>query len=111
MMSYFTVVCWGCNKMETHPWHGPGPANDAIEKDMEERGWRRRAFWQSDWDKGPWFCSHECAHDSANAKYAEEYWQQKEFERYCREAQLPKVYFAIFGIVIAIVASLMYRGL
>lgn len=34
---------------------------------------------------------------------------QKEFERYCRETQIPKVFFAVFGIVVVVIASLMYR--
>ncbi len=37
--------------------------------------------------------------------------EQKEFERYCQETQFPKVIYAIFGILVAILAGLMYRGI
>jgi hypothetical protein len=37
--------------------------------------------------------------------------EQEEFERYCQETQVPKVYFAVFGLLVAILAGLMYRGL
>jgi len=77
--------------METHPWKGSGPVYDAIIADMETRGWRRRAFGPPSWDKGPWFCSYDCAHESYNAKMAEEYWQQKEFEKYCKSTVLPPI--------------------
>lgn len=37
--------------------------------------------------------------------------RQREFEQYCRETQLPRVYFAVFGIIVAIIAGLFWRGL
>jgi hypothetical protein len=115
--STITITCWGCHKSETHPMlHG-----EEGEKQMEEladRGWMRRSFGPSSWDKGPWFCSQECAHESYNAKQAEAYWEnkdeedrQREFARYCRETQLPKIYFAIFGVFIALIMGLFWRVL
>lgn len=91
-----TVQCWGCRKSETHPIvHG-----EEFEKqreDMAFRGWRRRQFWpEPHWDKGPWFCSKECATDSYNAKQAEEYWAEEdqkkrdeEFRQYCKTTTFP----------------------
>ncbi len=90
-MGTCTVECWGCRKSETHPiLHGE--EYEALMTDMAARGWRRRAFWPANWDKGPWFCSEDCATNSYNAKQAEEWWakkeeeeRQKEFEKYCKE--------------------------
>lgn len=91
-----TTTCWGCRKSETHPIvHG-----EEFKKQREEmasRGWRRRQFWPSPhWDKGPWFCSEDCATESYNAKQAEEYWakedqkrRDEEFQKYCQETPLP----------------------
>lgn len=113
--STITVTCWGCHKSETHPLlHG-----EEFEKqrqDMEDRGWRRRAFGPSSWDKGPWFCSGECAHESYNAKRAEAYWQnkdeedrQKEFEKYCKEeadARTPLLAIMVFATILVVGAAL-----
>ncbi len=115
--STITVTCWGCNRAETHPMKLY--AEYAIQlEEMASRGWVRRAFGpKSDWDKGPWFCSLECAHESYNAKRAEAWWvaqadevRHKEFQSYCQETDIPKVYFALFGIFIAIILSLYFRG-
>lgn len=96
--SYFTVQCWGCKKSETH---SPivGPEADAAIADMEARGWRRRAFWPDSWDKGPWFCGEDCATNSYNAKQAEEYWRQKEFEEYCQKTKVPVFFWLAVGLV------------
>ena len=89
--STVTVECWGCRKSETHPIvHGE--EYEKQQQEMADRGWRRRAFGVSEWDKGPWFCSEDCAHHSYNARQAESYWKQqeelkaqKEFEKYCKD--------------------------
>lgn len=94
-MGSFGVQCWGCGISETHPWNGPGEEHDAIVEDMKARGWMRRAFWPDNWDKGPWFCSENCAYDSYNAKQAEEYWAQKEFENYCQNTKVPSFFWAV----------------
>lgn len=104
-MSTVTVQCWGCNKSETHPMlHGE--EMEMQRQEMAEQGWRRKAFWPSNhpvmgWDKGPWFCSDECADNSYNAKQAEEYWHHEEFVDYCRknEPSTFKIFFLI-GIVV-----------
>jgi hypothetical protein len=99
-----TVECWGCRKSETHPMVHGEEFEKQREADMAERGWRRRAFGPPSWDKGPWFCSEDCAYNSYNARQAEEYWKeqedalaQKEFENYCREEADFK--FAIMGLL------------
>ena len=105
--STVTVTCWGCRKSETHPMvHGEEFEKQRL--DMEERGWFRRPFGPSSWDKGPWFCSQECGYESYNAKQAEEYWinkdeedRQREFQKYCRETNPPWIMlFVIIMIVI-----------
>lgn len=114
--SSFTVECWGCRKSETH---SPvvGPEADAALADMMARGWRRKAFWPDNWDKGPWFCSEDCASNSYNAKQAEEYWKnkdeeerQREFEKYCKETKImgPFIYFAV--VTALIIASILFSG-
>lgn len=114
--SSFTVECWGCRKSETH---SPvvGPEADAALADMQDRGWRRRAFWPDNWDKGPWFCSGECAHESYNAKRAEEWWankdeedRQREFQKYCRETVIPKIYYVLFGLMIVNLLVFLIRS-
>lgn len=90
-----TVQCWGCRKSETHPIvHGE--EFERQREEMESRGWRRRSFGPPSWDKGPWFCSHECATESYNAKQAEAYWEEEdqkvrdeEFQKYCKETPMP----------------------
>ena len=37
--------------------------------------------------------------------------RQREFEEYCRQNRIPTLYFAIFGVFVAIVAGLFWRGL
>lgn len=37
--------------------------------------------------------------------------RQKEFEEYCRQNRPSTLYFAIFGIFVAVVAGLFWRGL
>ncbi len=116
--STFGIRCWGCHLSETHPWNGPGPEYDAAIKDMESRGWCQRTFAPG---VTVWFCGQLCAYESYNAKRAEEIWDQKareeflrkeeeEFKKYCEETQIPKVYFAVFGLIVAIIAGLMWRG-
>jgi hypothetical protein len=64
-----------------------GAEEKAQKEEWASRGWRRKAFWAPSWDKGPWFCSEECATNSHNAKQAQAYWEaegQKEFETYCK---------------------------
>lgn len=82
-MSSFTIQCWGCNFSETHPWNGPGPEYDAVINDMKSRGWQRREFGPG---ANPWFCSHDCAYKSYNAQQAEQYWADKEFQKYCQKS-------------------------
>jgi hypothetical protein len=101
-----TVQCWGCNKSETHPIvHGD--EYDKQMADLAARGWRRRAFWSPNWDKGPWFCSEDCAYNSYNAKRAEEYWEKKEFEKYCNEAVIPPYFWAPLMFVGVLLAAML----
>lgn len=71
-----TYTCWGCNRAETVP-SLRGDEHEIQQAEMAVRGWQRRAFWPNNWDKGPWFCSSECAHESFNAKQVEEWWANK----------------------------------
>lgn len=83
------LECWGCKKSEDHPMKR-GAEHDAQLKEWASRGWRRKAFWSPNWDKGPWFCSEDCANNSHNAQQAQEYWEQhaqKEFEKYCKSTE------------------------
>lgn len=98
-MGTCTVECWGCRKSETHPiLHGE--EYEALMEDMAARGWRRKAFWPVNWDKGPWFCSEDCATNSYNAKQAEEYWQQKEFEEYCKKTKIPITFIIVMAVFV-----------
>lgn len=114
--STVTVTCWGCRKSETHPLvHGE--EFDKQRQDMEDRGWRRRAFGPPSWDKGPWFCSGECAHESYNAVQAEEYWKnkdeedrQREFQKYCRETKVPNYYVIVYAILLGAALSTFLLG-
>jgi hypothetical protein len=99
-MGTCTIECWGCQKSETHPFlHGK--KRDALMVDLAARGWRRRAFWSPNWDRGPWFCSEVCANNSQNAKQAQKYWEeeaQKEFEKYCEKTKFNRLLFK-FGVL------------
>ncbi len=110
-MGTCTVECWGCRKSETHPiLHGE--EYDKLMADMAARGWRRRAFWSPNWDKGPWFCSEDCAQNSHNAKAAQQYWEergQKEFEEYCRKTSAKRAFLTL-GIMIAAFISTILLG-
>lgn len=115
-MSSFTVQCWGCGYSETHPWNGPGKEYDASMEDLKARGWRRRAFWPDNWDKGPWFCSEDCAYNSYNAKRAEEYWNEKTFQEYCQKTAIPFVFlgpllFAVIAIATMALGDCLHAGL
>jgi hypothetical protein len=74
-ISKFTIVCWGCNKSETHPWFGPGEEYDAVISSLKNKGWNRRHFGPEGSTADPWFCSLKCAHESDKAIQAEEYWK------------------------------------
>ena len=105
-MSTSIVTCWGCRKSETHPiLHGE--EYEALMADMAARGWRRRAFWPANWDKGPWFCSEDCATNSYNAKEAEEYWRQKEFEEYCQKTEVPVFFWLAAGLLAFMMSGLL----
>lgn len=104
MGSTVTVTCWGCHKSETHPMCR-GEEEKEQRQEWAERGWRRKTFWPSDhptmgWDKGPWFCSDDCANNSYNAKQAEEYWRHEEFVDYCRKNEPSALkLFLIIGVI------------
>lgn len=83
MESSFTIQCWGCNYSETYRWNGPGPEHDAIIDEMKSRGWQRREFGPG---ADPWFCSHNCAYKSHNARQAEQWWADKEFQEYSQKS-------------------------
>jgi hypothetical protein len=113
MGSTVGITCWGCHKSETHPMlHG-----DEEKKQRQEwasRGWRRKAFWPSDhptigWDKGPWFCSEDCANNSYNARQAEEEWRQKEFEDYCRNTNVPVFFWLALGLAFYLISGFTLR--
>lgn len=84
MNAIVILVCEGCHKSERHPMlHGE--ENQSQKEEWASRGWRRKAFWPSNhptlgWDKGPWFCSDECATESISAKQAEAYWKNYNIE-------------------------------
>src|SRR5512135_420330 len=101
MKSSFSIQCWGCNCSETHPWTGPGPEYDAIMEDMKSRGWQRREFGPN---AAPWFCGKDCAYNSYNAKRAEEWWAQKEFQEYCQKSAdgAGKALFILMLVAIAV---------
>lgn len=117
-MGTSTVQCWGCHKSETHPIvHGK--EYEKQMSDLAARGWRRKAFWSPNWDKGPWFCSDDCANNSFNARRAQKYWEehaQKEFEAYCKSKEhnrmLLKFGAIILGLFLAILTGeFIYAGL
>jgi hypothetical protein len=109
--STVTVTCWGCDKSETHPMKH-GAEDQAQKEEWASRGWRRKAFWSPNWDKGPWFCSDDCANHSYNAVQANEYWQQeaqKEFEAYCKETEAKRGVY-LFMITIFAAISIVMLG-
>jgi len=111
MGSTVTVTCWGCNKSETHPMVR-GEESEAQLQEWASRGWRRRAFWSPNWDKGPWFCSEECATNSYNAKEAAKYWEehaQKEFEAYCKSAEANRMLLK-FGVLFLVFVLAILTG-
>lgn len=114
--STVTVTCWGCNKSETHTMKH-GMEHILQQEEWASRGWLRRSFGPSTWDKGPWFCSQECAHESYNAVRAEEYWKnkdeedrQREFEKYCRETRIPLPFICFLTIAAIIVLPFLFMG-
>lgn len=111
MTATVTIRCWGCNKSETHPMvHGA--ELQKLQDDLSCRGWMRRAFYPSKWDKGPWFCSSQCAYESYNAKQAEKYRQEeldKEFKKYCEEVQPSWFTYLIGFSAIALLTYMVVR--
>lgn len=115
--STVTVTCYGCHKSETHPMvHGD--EDKAQREEWASRGWQRRAFMGlPSWDKGPWFCSSECAHESFNALAIEEYWKnkdeedrQREFQKYCRETKIPKYFTIVYAILLGMAIATFLLG-
>ena len=68
--SIFIMDCWGCSKMEAHPYTD-NEDKERLTKALEQQGWRRRLFGPG---AEPWFCSEECALHSHNALQAQEIW-------------------------------------
>lgn len=68
--SSFIIKCFACGKSECHGY-GDETEVDFHKEDMMARGWFRRAFVLSSWDKGPWFCSKDCGYYSPIALRAE----------------------------------------
>lgn len=108
MKAFAITQCWCCQKMETHPiLHGEEYVKQ--QEDMASRGWRRRSFGPPSWDKGPWFCSEECATESYNAKQAEDYFSEgeeaqnkrdEEFHKYCRETKITPFMWIIIAMIV-----------
>jgi len=103
------LECWGCRKSEQHPLTH-GTEYKAQQEEWASRGWRRKAFWSPNWDKGPWFCSDDCANHSYNAVQANEYWTQhaqKEFEAYCKKAATKRGILMFSILVFALFSTLL----
>jgi hypothetical protein len=94
--AWFTVQCWGCNKIETRGYHNQEEA-DYQTNLLKLQGWRRRVF-GGNINASPWFCGEDCATNSYNAKQAEEWWRQKEFEEYCNRRIIHPRYYGLLGI-------------
>ena len=108
-MASFIIQCWGCDKMIQREYNCQSDHEAAI-NDIKSKGWRRKAFWSPNWDKGPWFCSDDCVNESHNAKEAQKYWEvegQKEFEKYCRDPRINRGLLIFGAILFAIVSTLM----
>lgn len=71
--STFYMMCWGCNRTLPRPYFGEEDYARQIQELMT-MGWQRRVFGPG---ADPWFCSDDCAHNSANAKRAEAWWANK----------------------------------
>jgi len=111
-----TVICWGCNQSETHPMKH-GEEYELQLQELAERGWVRRSFGPSSWDKGQLFCSQECAYESYRAKQAEEWWTQNdererqvEFQKYCRFASASRYYLVGWVILLGISLATFLLG-
>jgi hypothetical protein len=108
MSATFTIQCWGCSKSVSCLYDSFDDEQQKLQE-LKNLGWRRRAFWSPNWDKGPWFCSDECATHSHNAQQAAKYWEehaQKEFEAYCKNAETNRtllkfgVFFLVFVLAV-----------
>lgn len=109
------VICAGCSLEKVYPWHGVGSEDDAIIREMESRGWRRRSF---GFNASHWFCSGQCAYDSFAAKQAEDWSankdemdRQREFHKYCRKTVIPAAYFIFLFILIIALSFITIESL
>src|SRR5579863_3234581 len=102
--AWFMMQCWGCNKMEPHPYTDHEDM-ERTTKECESRGWRRRTFGNCP-AASPWFCSEDCATNSYNAIRAEEWWAEKEWRR--KEPNVRLAMLLGFG---AVVLGLLYCSL
>lgn len=106
MSAYFT--CFGCGKYVVCAQHVGDEFNKCKER-LYRAGWRRRAFYESSWDKGPWFCCRECAYYSPAAKRAEKL-AQEDFKKYCRELQIPNGVWVGIVFVVMLIAAFILKG-
>lgn len=109
MSATFIIQCWGCSKLESRTYICYQDSDAQIEE-LKSQGWMRRAFWEPNWDKGPWFCSNDCAYNSFNAKRAEELQRQTEFEKVVKETPIPKIVFIPIVFAAVLVVVLFLRG-
>lgn len=99
--AWFIMQCWGCNKMESHPYTDHEDM-ERTTKLCEQRGWRRRTFGNCA-AASPWFCSEDCALHSYNAVRAEEWWANKEYQR-----QDAKFRFGFLGVFAGVIMLGMF---
>lgn len=105
----FSVQCWGCNQSVEMPYSSVEDMQNKLDV-LKAQGWRRRTF-GNNINASPWFCCEDCATNSYNAKQAEEWWAQKEFEEYCNRQLIHPRYYGLLGIAafaaILVVAALL----
>lgn len=97
----FITQCWGCYQSVEMPYDSFEDMQNKTEV-LKAQGWRRRTF-GNNINASPWFCCEDCAMNSYNAKRAEEWWAQHEFEEYCKKAIIPPQLYPIMifaGILI-----------
>lgn len=96
MSATFTIQCWGCNKSVSRPYDSFEDEQQKIQE-LKNQGWQRRTF-GNNINASPWFCSEDCAHNSYNAKQAEQWWADQEFVAYCNDKAIHPRYYGLLGI-------------
>lgn len=98
--AWFTIQCWGCNKAVSRPYSSYEDSQQKTEA-LKTEGWRRRTFGGNP-NASPWFCSEDCAMNSYNAKQAEQWWADKEFQEYSQKSA-HNAGIALFVLMLAVI--------